>query len=235
MLDINEIVQSKLTDLAESKTIETEIQKTIESTILKEVRDTFSSYEFRKVIGNRLTAQFSQCFEKIDFSSYNGFILNALTSLIETRCKQDIIEKAKQQINDMLFVKRESIKLSWLANKYTEYLNDRLDEEDKYDVGGRWYFEVLEDVSEHVSGLKEIVMGLSKPERRYSGEDHLVRLRVWDDERIYRLSFEDKDMKNLSTFGGMSDFEALLFNLVMNETKIEWDDLEPPTSLDIDY
>ena len=63
------------------------------------------------------------------------------------------------------FVKRESIKLSWLANKYTEYLNDRLDEEDKYDVGGRWYFEVLEDVSEHVSGLKEIVMGLSKPHR----------------------------------------------------------------------
>ena len=65
MLDINEIVQSKLTELAESKTIETEIQKTIESTILKEVRDTFSSYEFRKVIGNRLTAQFSQCFEKL--------------------------------------------------------------------------------------------------------------------------------------------------------------------------
>ena len=57
---------------------------------------------------------------------------------------------------------------------------------------------------------------------------------MWDDERIYRLSFEDKDIKPVY-FGGMSDFEALLFNLVMNETKIEWDDLEPSTSLDIDY
>lgn len=235
MLDINEIVQSKLTELAESKTIETEIQKTIESTILKEVRDTFSSYEFRKVIGNRLTEQFSQCFAKIDFSSYNGFILNALTSLIENQCKQDIIEKAQQQINDMLFIKRESIKLSWLADRYTEYLNSNVDEEDKYNVNGRWHFEVLEDVSEHVSGLKEIVMGLSQPECRYSADDHLVRLGIWHDERIYRLSFEGNDMKNLSTFGGMSDFEALLFNLVMNETKIEWDDLEPHTSLDIDY
>ena len=68
--------------------------------------------------------------------------------------------KAQQQINDMLFIKRESIKLSWLADRYTEYLNSNVDEEDKYNVNGRWHFEVLEDVSEHVSGLKEIVMGL---------------------------------------------------------------------------
>lgn len=239
-LDIQEIINNKLSEMAQNKTIETQIQTSLENTILSSVSSSFGGYEFKRLIEGKVTEVLGESMKKFDFSAYQGFITDYFNKLINNTLKEDLRNKVEQSFNQILFTKRESIKLSEIYNIYRDYLLEELDEDEKYSLSNHFYHDISQ--SEYTINIK---LGRSEP-TRFSCDDDSVVFEIWPEKetiganneigKLWRVDIEGKKVGEQLAFGNLSDFELLMTNLYFNKTKIEidvWDDID--TTLGLDY
>ncbi|MBX9866039.1 MAG: hypothetical protein K2Y14_03935 [Burkholderiales bacterium] len=240
-LDIQAIVNAKLSEMAENKIIETQIQTSLEKTIRESVHSALNSYDLKRSIENKMTDVIGASMKGFDFSSYHGFITNYFNQLVNFTLKEDIKLKVEQSFNQMLFTKRESIKLSEIYDMYRTYLLEKMDDGEKYELNNDFYHNILRD-----KYTIDIKLGRTEFERYSSHEAGSVFFAIWPEREtvgtdsevgtLWQVVLEGKEIGEQLTFGGNSDFELLLINLYFNKTKIEidvWDDID--TSLGLDF
>lgn len=239
-LNIQEIINDKLKEMAQNKTIETQIQTSLENTILNSVSSSFGGYEFKRLIEGKVTEVLGESMKNFDFSAYQGFITDYFNQLINNTLKEDLKHKVEQSFNQILFTKRESIKLSEIYDIYRDYLLKELDEVEKYDLDNNFYHEISKE-----KYTIDIKLGRSEF-KKFSRDEDSVSFSLWPEKEtigtdneigtLWRVDIEGKKLGEQLIFGNLSDFELLMTNLYFNKTKIEvdtWDDVD--TSLGLDY
>lgn len=147
--------------------------------------------------------------------------------MVDGQVKQEVIQSAEKMVKELLFVKRETINLSEIIEKYREHLNDSYRDYHKFEIelkDEQFSYKKNGDVYQE---LKIFAVNDS-----YSRDkEELVAIRIcrydWDEmpENTYRIQsiyFDDQDMKKLS-WGKKSDIELLLINTIVNETRLVMD------------
>lgn len=227
MLNINEIVQGELNKMQESGAIETAISESINKTILRCVTEKFTDYDLRKVINENLEKNINSCISQIDFSSYNGLIINIFKSLIDNQLKADIVEKAEAYIKNMLFVKRETILFSELCDAYLKHIHDASDYSGYLETYNKYKLTLKESDNRGMSSkyftIDLFLKGISYNEEEvYIGIKQVNEGEELELAEIYHITYGNRSLQQIS-LGNKSDFEIFLINLLMNNTKIVFD------------
>lgn len=235
-IDIQAIVNEKLKEMEEGKILENLISKTVEEAVTKAVTSTIDGYSIKRIIENKIEEDVKKGVESVGFCAYNTIVAEQVKNLINSVIKEDVAEKVNKIFTDVMINKRETIKLSEIIDKYKELYDDlEYDDLDGLDEG---HFHVVWDNEETEYSSKYIKIILSHNEQKksmglysnhYSGSNEKkleLYLSRWKDEltaNILSVTFEDAKLDDLKSLRNMSDFEAFLANLYLNNTTIELD------------
>lgn len=220
-IDIQEIINQKVKDMEETKVVEKAIEDTLEKTILKAVTDALDGYSLKRMLEDKVTKEISEVVSSIGFTAYNSFIAEKVKKIVEDTCYGDISNKIQKTFNDILIVKKESIKLSEICELYRDYICENTEDEEKYSLE-RFHVEFEE--SEY--GWLEITFAKEKPTSRYSNSYDSINFIVHKDRKdnskgwIGSVHIDGYSIKEKLSFKNMSDVELLLVNLSYNQTPI---------------
>lgn len=210
---ISSVAEAHIKKLEQSGQIQTWIQEGISSTIKKQIDNAFSSYGFQEKIKKKFSGEVSKALETVDFSVYNGFIVEIIGSFLDSEVKRDIFEKLKGRISKDYFKKVKEIKLSEIFEKINEYMNKTVEESEQWEAEGYFKFTC---------------------ERHYEYDWYEFKVNKAKDASDYHeirfVIHAEKDDKNTGwmsrevTFSGMMDeLEVLFAMLSVNKTKIIFD------------
>lgn len=239
-LDIQAIINNKINEMAENKVIEKQIEASLEKTITSSVSSCFSGYEFEKLIKEKVSTVLGEAVKDFDFSSYHGFITNYFNQLINHHLKDDLRLKVEKSFNQILFIKRDKIKLSEVIDIYRDLLIESLEDDKKYDLNNHFYYSISRD-------KYTIKIKLGQEEfNRYSSYNDSVSIDIWPDistlgneieaGKLWRVNYDGKELGEQLVFKDLSKFETFIINLYFNQTQIEidvWDDVDTDLGLDI--
>jgi len=236
IINIQEIINNKVKEMEEKQLVEKAIQETLERSVLKAVTDTMDSYSLQREIRDKLDKQVSDVVKNIGFEAYNSFISEKLTQIINGVCRKDIEEKIKKTFDDILVLKRESIKLSDIFKSYKEWVCGNTEESEKYDLEGQFY--VKFEKSDY--GWYNVELNKEKPERY--GDRQVIKFTIHVNRDgsgwLGNLYISGDNVEKTVSFGYLNEFESLILNLKYNKTPIiidVEDEEDIDTSFDIDY
>lgn len=236
-IDIGEIVNNKIKEMEENKVVENLIAETIEKSITKAITDAIDGYTIKRTIEKKVEENVNELVNEIGFTAYNTFIADTIKNIMEGVVQEDLKNKVIKSIDDTLLHKRESIKLSEIFEEYREYLNDDLDDQEKYDLQN--FIVEIED-----NGRGWIDYKISKEENKsmWSSNkwDLVFTVHVdYKDETIGRISWVKKEGKTIDGYTipkYRNSIDDLLINLAFNKTNIEIDiDDEDDIDTGLDY
>jgi hypothetical protein len=235
-INIQEIVDQKISEMDASGVITKMVGDMIEKTILKTVTETFESYHLRGMLHDKLEKEVSEVAANIGFTAYNSFIAQKLKEIIEGTGRADVADKIRKTFDSILIAKRESIKLSEIFEQYRNWLNESENESDKHDRG-KFHVKFEEDDL----GWYNIELAKERNSSQYSSStSDMIKFALhkkysepgwgW----IGSTYIDQWEVKKNWKIGHMSEFECLLVNLVYNETPIEID-VESEDDIDDSY
>jgi hypothetical protein len=225
-INIQEIVDNKIKSMNDDGTVRKAIEQTIETTILKSITDALSAYSLRNDIQDQITKEVSGVVKNIGFTAYNSFIAEKVKQITEGACRADIAEKIQKAFNEMLVVKRDSIKLSEICNAYREWICAWVDESEKYSLER---FHVSVEENEYPYDWLTFKFDKEKSDRYRSNSIESIEFTVHRSVKdkgigtIGTLYISGHSIKDSLNFGNMSSVETLLINLSYNNTPIEID------------
>lgn len=240
-IDIQEIINNKIKDMEEKKTIEKTIEDTIEKTIVKAITDALDGYSLRRDIEDKISKEVSSVVADIGFTAYNSFISEKVKAITEGVCREDIAAKIQKTFDEMLVVKRDSVKLSEICDKYRDWICAETEEPEKYELE-KFYAEIEE------SKYGWLTFKFAKEEPTYGrrSADNSIEFTVHknnDDEGTGWIGtstvyIEGDSINEKLKFGRMSDVELLLINIAYNKTPIiidieDEDDIDNYFDIDI--
>jgi hypothetical protein len=168
--------------------------------------------------------EISEVVSSIGFTAYNSYISEKVKKIVEDTCYSDISDKIQKTFNDILVIKRDSVKISEICKLYRDYICENTDESEKYSLES---FHV--EIKESEYGWLDFTFAKEKS-RSYSYGDESIRFTVhkkstrdskvgWIGSVYIDGSSIEKDL----TFKHMSDVALLLINIYYNKTPIEID------------
>lgn len=219
-IDINAIVNNKLKEMDDNKTIEKLLAESIEKAITKGIESALDSYSLKRVIQDKVEKEVSEVVSKVGFNGYNSFIADRVKDITEGTCREDISNKIQKTFNDILVLKRESIKLSEIFKKYKECLEEELDCDEKYSLENFYV-----DAKKSEYGWLTFDMAKEETDFYYRSDYHIkfTVLPGYEDKKIGKLTsvtISGRDLKDAFKLGHISDIELLIANLYYNETPI---------------
>lgn len=216
-LNIQAIINDKLEEMQQSGEIQSYIKSNVAKMMQEAINDIFD-YTLESEIRKALSEQVNQSFKKIDFTSYNGFILQAVNSAIDGIAKKDFQEKLTEQLSTIFFQKREKVKLSELFEKYRECIIAETSNKEK-DRLGKFYAK-MKHQDEY--GWIEISLGREAEEYRVT-----ISIANFGGKEGDILSACDRimgrDICHSLPIKYPNSFEVYLMNLCYNNTPIEID------------
>lgn len=238
-LDIKAIINNKINEMAENKVIEKQIETSLEKTIISSISSSFGGYEFEKLIREKVSTVLGEAVKEFDFSSYHGFITDYFNQLMNHHLKEDLKLKVEESFNQILFIKRDKVKLSEIVDLYRELLIESLENGKKYDLNNYFY-----SISRDKYTIK-IKLGQEQFDE-YSSYNDSVSIEIWPDRstlgeeietgKLWRVNCDGKELSQQLVFKDLSKFETFIINLYFNQTQIEidvWDGVDTDLGLDI--
>ena len=230
-IDIQKIIADKIEQMEKDKIVEKKIEERVENAILEAIEQAIDVNSIRDDIESIISKEVREGISKIGFTAYNTLIFNEMERVIKETIKDDIAEKISKVFEDILINKKKSIKLSEIVEEY-RMLYENID----YDTWERmengcfdiiWKEEtnfIKLTFSQFPQKYHEIYVG-SNDKKIYISmfvENELqedgTNIKIGE---IISAEFEGKILKDFSRVRSyMSDFEALMLNVVLNNTKI---------------
>lgn len=227
-LDVQAIADSKIIAMHESGQIQKQLEDDIEKLVLKSIDSALDGYKIRSSVEESVSKSVSEVLNKIDFTTYNGFIAEKVKGLTEGALRADVAQKIQQSFNEIFIKKYDKIKLSEILNAYRKWICENTEEEDKYSLES--FFVEMEDKAPEYSWI-DFTLSREKQDR-YSSykDDDYFRFTV---HRGYReptnigyigstVVFGDTALDKALTINP-NEFQAFIMNLVYNKTPVEID------------
>lgn len=240
-INVTEIVQNKINSLEADGTIEKAITETFEKAIIKGVTDSLDSYKLRKTIEDKMTDQVSKVVADLDFQSYNSFMIEKMTQIINEVCREDICQKAEKKFKDLFLCQIKEIKLSSIFEKFREIACGNVEEQDKYNrMYEGWHCKCEQDEQ---YGYIDCELDYKEKRHSYRGDCQIVFFvhRDYSDKtkgKILTLYLDGHDIKKGIKLTRLDDVELMLIQAYMNEIPIIIDvnnTDEIDNSFDVDY
>ena len=240
-INVTQIVQDRIDNLQSEGTVERAIADTFEKALIQAVTFAIDSYKVKRIIEDKVTEQVSKAAADLDFQSYNSFMIEKMSQILNEVCREDICQKAEKRFKDIFLCQTKEIKLSSIFEKYREIACEEVPEQEKYDrIDEGWHCKCEPDGK----------YGWIKCELDYEHREHLSILdcniaftvhRDFDNRsigRIYNLYLDGQNINSKFKFGHLNDVELLLVQAVLNEISIiidveSTDDID--NSFDVDY
>ena len=237
ILNIQDIINKKLEQMAADEVIEKQIEKSVEKTVMNAVTDVFESYDLKKSIRNMLESEVSDVVNKIGFTAYNQFIVDTMNDLINGVLKEDIKKKITGAFDCIFMKKIDVINISDIAKNYRQLLIED-HSIDPWELDNE--FHVSFDYSDSHDAFKyvNITFAEKKPTSSYGYDEHQLEMRLMaykdDNFSISSVKYEGQDLSKLNELRFISDFEAFIASLYFNKTQIIMDvsEYEVDTSLE---
>lgn len=232
-LDINKIANEKINSLLESGEIEKLIADGVESNVKKAITAATENYQWKRSIEENIGKVISEVASNVNFSAYANFLRDRMNEQIEMYVKNDMINLMRDSFEKTYFSMPEDIKLSDILNKYKEYIENRLDYDDKKEWGHiDFSFE-----TEYSSFIK--IKAGSPKDTRYERYDKGIELTLYkprseEKATISWIRFNGNDFKTCMDLGKLSEFEILMFNLMFTRKEIEVD-IDEDFCFDVDF
>lgn len=220
-IDIQEIINAKIKDMEEKRVIETTIENTVEKTIVKAVTDALESYSLKRDIQDKVEEQVSSVVSTIGFSGYNSFIAAQVKKITEEALNNDLAEKIQNTFNEILIMRRDSVKLSEICDLYRKCICEELDEQEKYDLEN--FYVSVEDACAPYNWL---TFKFGKEAKSYSSsfnEEVKFTIHRNKDKTTGWMSsvyIDGNSIEDKIKFGNMNKVERLLVNIAYNKTPI---------------
>lgn len=222
-LDINKIVDEKITSMLTNGEIEKLIATGVENNLKKAIQSATEDYNWKRTIEEGLEKVIGEVASKVNFSAYANFLRDRMNDQINRYAKNDMINLMRDSFEKVYLKVPENIKLSDILNKYKEYVEDNLDIDDKKEWGHiRFSFE------REMSSFIKIIAG-DPSKKRYGQHDKSLELELYIPSssrakaRICWIRFDGNDFKTCMDFNRMSEFEVLMFNLMFTQREFEID------------
>lgn len=240
-IDVTDIVQKKIDSLESEGVIEKAITETFEKAVIKAVTDSLDSYNLKNTIEKKMTEQVSKVVTDLDFQSYNSFMVEKMSHIINETCREEICKKAEQKFKELFLCQTKEIKLSSIYKKFREIACENVDESEKYNrCEDGWHCKLeLDDYGWFNCELDYENTG----SHRYRSDSQISFTvhRDYDDKskgKIYSLYLDGNKIEDKFKFGALNDVELMLVQAWMNEIPIiidveDEDDID--NSFDIDY
>lgn len=239
-INVTEIIQSKINELQNEGAVEKAITETFKTALIKAVTDSLDSHNIRRIITDKMTKQVSKVLEQLDFQSYNGFMIEKMSQIINEICREDICQKAEKKFKDLFLCQTKEIKLSSIFEKYREIACENVDESDKYNrIDEGWHCKC--ELSPH--GWIDCELDYEEGSHNYRSDSKIAFTvhRDYDNKtkgKILTLYLDGYSVKEKFKFGCLNDVELMLVQAIINEIPIvidveSTDDID--NSFDVDY
>ncbi|MBQ3566033.1 MAG: hypothetical protein IJA12_02525, partial [Oscillospiraceae bacterium] len=226
-IDINKIVQAKISDMEENGEIKKHLEDKVEALILDSVSYALDDYNLKRKIREKVEQQISPCLDTLNFSGYNLFICQKIKQISEDYLSKDISLKVVDMFEKMFIHKRESIKLSEIFEAYREWITEHLDDDEKYEYDNEFYASV--DIDNDYTCFIDCVLSKTEPEKSYLNTDRkdiyaadygftISKYTTDENGRIFSVYFNGNKITDFLKVASYNKFETLLLNLYYNET-----------------
>ena len=219
-LNINEIASAKIQSMYESGEIRKRIEEGVEKSIYSAIDSACKDYQFRSTIEKNIESVLGEVAKGVNVDAYKNFLISRLNKAFSSHVKKDIGDKIEADFKRIYLDTPKEIKLSQLVEKYKEWLFTKLDEEERRD------WEKF-DISFNTEYSYWIDVELKKPNTQEL-ENFCFTIH-YEDGINNKLGYVSsarigyKDFGKELNLGQISDFEALIFNLMYTRTRIEID------------
>lgn len=240
-INVSKIVSDKLEQLNRDGVIQQKIEEALEKSIMEAITSELSSYQFRRGISEQVAKSVHSVAADCGFSAYNGFIAQAVKSIVQDMFTADISQKVQDALDDVMLKKHENIKLSDIFTRYREWVWKNTEESDKWE---RTHYTGELSVEEDGAFTRYICRFADHPLENVSyykkeKPEIEVRLLVYGEKRADKITSLFLDGRNLEgsvRLGHLTEFEAFLVNLYYNGTEIiiDPDDVDDSDYFDID-
>lgn len=238
-IDVSGIISEKLAQMEADGVVQRKIEETLEKTVLDAISSELNSYSFRSGIAKQVQDSVSKVASDCGFSAYNGFIAQTVKNMVQNLYTQDIAEKVRAALDDVLLQKHENIRLSDIFKSYRTWVLENTDEEEKYER--RRYTAELETRDDGLFTVYTCRFA-DRPVNSSYGDraDIEVKIYAYGDKEaddITSLYLNGRNLKETIKIGVLSKFEAFLANLYYNGTAIilDPDNVDTDDYFDIDY
>lgn len=232
-IDINVIASEKIKELHESGILKKRIKEGIEKTINEAIDSAVRDYTFKNEIEKKIESELSTVAKDMNFSAYTSYLSKQMEKLIGKYVKGELAEKVKAEFSKIYLEKRETIKLSEIFNEYKSWLETELSDDEKRNWG---------HINVDIRDEGYITYKLGKPTSKsvFSSRDKEFEFTLFFGsykERgkgsigYVRINGSEIDKGIISKY--LSDFEALILNLMFNDTEIIVD-IQPDSILYFD-
>lgn len=220
-LNINEIASAKIKSMHDSGEIKKRIEDGIKDTIEKSIDSAVNDYTFKNEIEKRIGSELSIVAKNLNFSAYTSYLTKKMDQVISKYVKGELAKKIKDEFSKIYIEKKDSIKLSEIFDLYKKWLNENLDIDEKRE----WErFQI--DMEDERSWLNFRAGNPSSTRKYTSLGDHgfefclHINTNNKEEGTISWVRLDGNDFKRDTLRRYMSDFEALILNLLFNDTKI---------------
>jgi 6-pyruvoyl-tetrahydropterin synthase len=232
-INIQEIVNKKLSEMHKSGIVQKTIEENLEKCILSAIKDAINSYQIKRDIEKKIETQVAELTTDIGFTAYNTFISEKIKQITEAELTKDLADKINDTFNKIFINKRESIKLSEICNFYRDYICEDTDSEDKYDL--QHFFASLE---RSYSTWLTLEFSKEKPKTYEKPQIKVIFSLERNDPKkasILSLYIDGKDVTKTLDFRYINKIEAFFINLYYNKTTVEIDIDEDDIDTSFDY
>ena len=222
-IDFTKIVADKVAQMEKDGVIQREIEKGVESTVLSAVRYELSGRGLSGALQEQLKTYVAEAAKDLGLAAYNGYIAQAVKAIIADVQQQDLADKVRSALEEVVLKKYESVKLSEIFQKYREWVRDWVDECEWYERK-KFTAELVEHQTSRYFGhytcrfAEEPIDADEDPDVSV-----VVREGGFGVFKITSLFLNGHDLKNTLHIGTLTEFEAFVANLFYNGTQIIMD------------
>lgn len=222
-IDFSSIVQKKLEQMKQDGTIERMIQEDLEKSIQRCIDATIGGYALQEMIQKEMKNWISNDAKLLGLEAYNGLVANRAKAIVEGVLNDDVSKKISASLEDILVMRHDGIKLSEIVKGYRDFVKSDTDPDD-----AERYESFCSEVEVRPDGTFTHVELRFGPESEWDAdEDESIRVRLCQYQgepgSIYLLEFGGVDMKKAIKLRYLNEFQRLMMNLFLNETKIIMD------------
>lgn len=219
-LNIQEIANAQIKAMHESGEIQKRIEDGIKQSIERAIDSAVNDYSFKNEIERKIETELSHVAKHMNFSAYTAYLTKQLDKTIGKYVKGELADKVKDEFSKVYLQTKESIKLSEIFEAYKEWLEEELSDSEKQDWG---HIRIDTEDSSYVT----YKLGNPNTKTSYSYKDNSFEFTLFfagDKERkqatigCIRLNGDAMDKGIIKRH--LSDFEALILNIMFNDTKI---------------
>lgn len=225
-LDINEILQKKLEEMEASGEIRERIEKNLENVIRGTVDEVFGGYTLKRTLERQMEMEINKAAKDFGLAAYGRTVAERVKELLEGNLNEELQQKVRKSVDEVLVQKHEGIKLSDLVKAFKKEVRER---EFTYGTDCRTFFIGLEKTPRGIwTGYKFRFC----PESEWD-EDHWksveLRFTVYQQDGsapIQGCLIGGEPILNTIKTRYLSDFQRLCINLTLNETevKLDWEE-----------